>query len=85
MKAVINVFTKVVNYFGVKFEDQCDLEQGLLDNSFLKRTIGRQSSKIAEQYGDLVGILKAVADVCKHVSISGSESHEEQKDIEKKW
>ena len=81
MKAAINVFTKVVNYFGVHFEDQCELEQELLENRFLKRTIGRQSSKNAEQYGDLVGILKAVADVCKHVSIGGSESHEEQKDI----
>ena len=43
-----------------------------MENRFLKRTIGRQSSKIAEQYGDLVGILKAVADVCKHVSIGAS-------------
>ena len=74
MKAAINVFTKVVNYFGVQFEDQCEPEQELLENRFLKRTIGRQSSKIAEQYGDLVGILKGVADVCKHVSIGGSES-----------
>ena len=82
MKAAIDVFTKVVNYFGVQFEDQCELEQELLENRFLKRTIARQSSKIAEQYGDLVGILKAVADVCKHVSIGGSESHEGQKDIE---
>ena len=48
MKAAINVFTKVVNYFGVKFEDRLDLEQELLENRFLKRTIGRQSSKIAE-------------------------------------
>ena len=44
-----------------------------MENRFLKRTIGRQSSKIAEQYGDLVGILKAVADVCKHVSIGASD------------
>ena len=73
MKAAINVFTKALNYFGVEFEDQHELEQELLENRFLKRTIGRQSSKIAEQYGDLVGILKAVADVCKHVSIGASE------------
>ena len=73
MKATINVFTKALNYFGVEFEDQHQLEQELLENRFLKRTIGRQSSKIAEQYGDLVGILKAVADVCKHVSIGASD------------
>ena len=73
MKAAINVFTKALNYFGVEFEDQHELEQELLENRFLKRTIGRQSSKIAEQYGDLVGILKAVADVCKHVSIGASD------------
>ena len=66
MKAAINVFTKALNYFGVEFEDKHELEQDLMENRFLKRTIGRQSSKIAEQYGDLVGILKAVADVCKH-------------------
>ena len=70
MKAAINVFTKALNYFGVEFEDKHELEQDLMENRFLKRTIGRQSSKIAEQYGDLVGILKAVADVCKHVSIT---------------
>ena len=70
MKAAINVFTKALNYFGVEFEDQHELERELLENRFLKRTIGRQSSKISEQYGDLVGILKAVADVCKHVSIT---------------
>ena len=73
MKAAINVFTKALNYFGVEFEDKHELEQDLLENRFLKRTIGRQSSKIAEQYGDLVGILKAVADVCKHVSIGASD------------
>ena len=73
MKAGINVFTKAVNYFGVEFEDQHELERDLLENRFLKRTIGRQSSKIAEQFGDLVGILKAVADVCKHVSIGASD------------
>ena len=73
MKAAINVLTKALNYFGVEFEDQHELEQELLENRFLKRTIGRQSSKIAEQYGDLVGILKAVADVCKHVSIGASD------------
>ena len=72
MKAAINVFTKALNYFEVEFEDQHELEQDLLENRFLKRMIGRQSSKIAEQYGDLVGILKAVADVCKHVSIGAS-------------
>ena len=44
-----------------------------MENRFLKRSIGRQSSKIVEQYGDLVGILKAVADVCKHVSIGASD------------
>ena len=70
MKAAINVFTKALNYFGVEFEDKHELEQDLMENRFLKRTIGRQSSKIAEQYGDLVGILKAVADVCKHLSIT---------------
>ena len=73
MKAAINVFTKALNYFGVEFEDKHELEQDLMENRFLKRTIGRQSSKIAEQYGDLVGILKAVADVCKHVSIGASD------------
>ena len=73
MKAAINVFTRALNYFGVEFEDQCELEQELLENRFLKRTIGRQSSKISEQYGDLVGVLNAVADVYKHVSIGGSE------------
>ena len=73
MKAAINVFTKALNYFGVEFEDKHELEQDLLENRFLKRTIGRQSSKIAEQYGDLVGILKAVADVCKHMSIGASD------------
>ena len=72
MKAAINVFTKALNYFGVEFEDKHELEQDLLENRFLKRTIGRQSSKIAEQYGDLVGILKAVADVCKHVQAGAS-------------
>ena len=72
MKAAINVFTKALNYFGVEFEDKHELEQELLENRFLKRTMGRQSSKIAEQYGDLVGILKAVADVGKHVSIGAS-------------
>ena len=90
MKAAINVFAKALNYFGVEFEDQCELERDLLENRFLKRTIGRQSSKIAEQYGDLVGILKAVADVCKHVSIGASDvqaealegASEEQKYIE---
>ena len=66
MKAAINVFTKALNYFGVEFEDKHELEQDLMENRFLKRTIGRQSSKIAERYGDLVGVLKAVADVCKH-------------------
>ena len=73
MKAAINDFTKALNYFGVEFEDKHELEQDLMENRFLKRTIGRQSSKIAEQYGDLVGILKAVADVCKHVSIGASD------------
>ena len=73
MKAAINVFTKALNYFGVEFEDKHELEHELLEIRFLKRTIGRQSSKIAEQYGDLVGILKAVADVCKHVSIGASD------------
>ena len=73
MKAAINVFTKALNYFGVEFEDKHELEQDLMKNRFLKRTIGRQSSKIAEQYGDFVGILKAVADVCKHVSIGASD------------
>ena len=77
MKAAINVFTKALNYFGLEFEDKHELEQDLLENRFLKRTIGRQSSKIAEQYGDLVGILKAVADVCKHVSIGANEGQED--------
>ena len=72
MKAAINVFTRALNYFGVEFEDKHELEQDLMENRFLKRTIGRQSSKIAEQYGDLVGILKAVADVCKHVQAGAS-------------
>ena len=77
MKAAINVFTKALNYFGVEFEDQHELEQELLENWFLKRTIGRQSSKLSEQYGDLVDILKAVADVCKHVSIGASDAQAE--------
>ena len=88
MKAAINVFTKALNYFGVEFEDQCELERELLENRFLKRAIGRQSSKIAEQYGDLVGVLKAVADVCKHVSISASEVEAEAlagASEERKW
>ena len=82
MKAAINVFTKALNYFGLEFEDKHELEQDLMENRFLKRTIGRQSSKIAEQYGDLVGILKAVADVCKHVSIGANEGREEKTEWE---
>ena len=73
MKAAINVFTKALKYFSVEIKEEAKLEQDLMENRFLKRTIGRQSSKIAEQYGDLVGILKAVADVCKHVSIGASD------------
>ena len=82
MKAAINVFTKALNYFGVEFEDKHELEQELLENRFLKRTIGRQSSKIAEQYGDLVGILKAVADVCKHMSIGASEVQADASEVQ---
>ena len=73
MKAAINVFTKALKYFSVEIKEEDKLEQDLMENRFLKRTIGRQSSKIAEQYGNLVGILKAVADVCKHVSIGASD------------
>ena len=82
MKATINVFTKALNYFGVEFEDKHELEQDLMENRFLKRTIGRQSSKIAEQYGDLVGILKAVADVCKHVSIGASDVQADASEVQ---
>ena len=53
-----------------------------MENRFLKRTIGRQSSKIAEQYGDIVGILKAVSDICKHVSIGSNEGQEEKTEWE---
>ena len=81
MKAAINVFTKALDYFGVEFEDKDKLERDLMENRFLKRTIGRQSSKIAEQYGDLVGILKAVADVCKHVSITGLSSPKQNVEV----
>ena len=73
MKAAINFFTKALKYFSVEIKEEDKLEQDLMENRFLKRTIGRQSSKIAEQYGNLVGILKAVADVCKHVSIGASD------------
>ena len=66
MKAAIQIFTKALNYFGVEFEDEHELERDLLENRFLKRTMGRQSSKVAEQYGDIVGVLKAVVDICKH-------------------
>ena len=83
MKAAINVFTKALNYFGLEFEDKRELEQDLMENRFLKRTIGRQSSKIAEQYGDIVGILKAVADVCKHVSIGANEGREDASEKKK--
>ena len=83
MKAAINVFTKALNYFGLEFEDKHELEQDLMENRFLKRTIGRQSSKIAEQYGDIVGILKAVADVCKHVSIGANEGREDASEKKK--
>ena len=83
MKAAINVFTKALNYFGLEFEDKHELGQDLMENRFLKRTIGRQSSKIAEQYGDIVGILKAVADVCKHVSIGANEGREDASEKKK--
>ena len=66
MKAAIQIFTKALNYFGVEFEDEHELERDLLENRFLKRTMGRESSKVAEQYGDIVGVLKAVVDICKH-------------------
>ena len=66
MKAAIQIFTKALNHFGVEFEDKDELERDLLENRFLKRTMGRQSSKVAEQYGDIVGVLKAVVDICKH-------------------
>ena len=72
MKAAINVFRKALKYFSVEIKEEDKLEQDLMENRFLKRTIGRQSSKIAEQYGDLVGILKAVADFRKRVSIGAS-------------
>ena len=72
MSTVIKMLTRVLKYCSVEIKEEENLEQDLMENRFLKRTIGRQSCKIAEQYGDLVGILKAVADVCKHVSIGGS-------------
>ena len=73
MSTVIKMLTRVLKYCSVEIKEEEKLEQDLMENRFLKRTIGRQSCKIAEQYGDLVGILKAVADVCKHVSIGASE------------
>ena len=43
MKAAINVFTKALKYFSVEIKEEDKLEQDLMENRFLKRTIGRQS------------------------------------------
>ena len=77
MKAAINVVVKALGYFSIELKDEDRLREELLDNIFLKITVGRQTSKIAEQYGDFVGVLKAVADACKHISFNASDPPEE--------
>ena len=43
MKTIINVALKALNYFSIELKDEDKLKEELLDNRFLKRTVGRQS------------------------------------------
>lgn len=69
MSSLIGIGMKALNYLSVELNNEDRLREELLDNRFLKRTIGSQASKIAEEYDDFVGIFRAVITVFNHLSL----------------